>query len=226
VQNVLVGGELPRTLKEMMFTAISQDRACRYCEAAHLACCRMLGIDEESIDRLLSNLDSLAPERTRDIIRFSVKCARDPQGLEEADFEALRGHGLSPSEIVEIVDDNEDAALLLSALLTRAGHEVEVAFDAAECLEVMGQRCPDVAVLDIGLPDMSGHALARELHARLGSQVPFLIALTGYGQPKDREQSRDAGFDRHFVKPVDTDELLETIAARDAREGEGDRPVT
>lgn len=103
VQNVLVGGELPRTLKEMMFTAISQDRACRYCEAAHLACCRMLGIDEESIDRLLSNLDSLAPERTRDIIRFSVKCARDPQGLEEADFEALRGHGLSPSEIVEII---------------------------------------------------------------------------------------------------------------------------
>ena len=65
VQNVLVGGLLPRTLKEMMFSAISKDRKCRYCEAAHLACCRMLGVDPHTIEMLVSNLDGISPEKVR-----------------------------------------------------------------------------------------------------------------------------------------------------------------
>jgi len=103
VHNVLVGGLLPRTLKEMLFSAISKDRACRYCEAAHLACCRMLGVDSRTLEQLVTNLDSVSPEKARDIIQFGVKCARDPQSLDSADYDRLRHHGLTLSEIVEVV---------------------------------------------------------------------------------------------------------------------------
>jgi uncharacterized peroxidase-related enzyme len=103
VQNVLVGGTLPRTLKEMMFVAISKDRNCRYCEAAHLACCRMLGVDPVSLDVLVSNVADVTPPKARDIILFGLKCARAAQSLEEPDFEVLRRHGLSQAEIVEVI---------------------------------------------------------------------------------------------------------------------------
>ncbi len=103
VQNVLVGGALPRTLKEMLFVAVSADRKCRYCEAAHLACCRMLGVDNNSLAALASSVESLDPPKVRDIVRFGVKCARDPQSLTAEDFEVLRGHGLRQSEIVELI---------------------------------------------------------------------------------------------------------------------------
>jgi uncharacterized peroxidase-related enzyme len=103
VQNVLVGGSLPRTLKEMMFVAISRSRQCRYCEAAHLACCRMLGIELSAIEKLVSNVNDISPPKGRDIILFGLKCARDPQSLTDQDFEGLRGHGLTQSEIVEAI---------------------------------------------------------------------------------------------------------------------------
>jgi uncharacterized peroxidase-related enzyme len=103
VQNVLLGGLLPRTLKEMMFVAISHSRKCRYCEAAHLACCRMLGIEPVALDALVSNVNDISPAKVREIILFGLKCARDPQSLTAADFEGLREHGLGLSEIMEII---------------------------------------------------------------------------------------------------------------------------
>jgi len=103
VQNTLVGGSLPRTLKEMLFVAVSADRRCRYCEAAHLACCRMLGIDDETLAKLSGDIEKIDPIKARDIIKFSVKCARDPQTLSKADFDGLRDHGLRESEIVELI---------------------------------------------------------------------------------------------------------------------------
>jgi uncharacterized peroxidase-related enzyme len=103
VQNVLVGGALPRTLKEMLFVAISVDRKCLYCGAAHLACCRMLGIDSESLERLGGDIDGIDPPKVRDIVKFGVKCARDPQSLSADDFQGLRAHGLRQSEIVELI---------------------------------------------------------------------------------------------------------------------------
>jgi len=103
VQNTLVGGTLPRTVKEMLFTAISADRNCRYCEAAHLACCRMLGVDDETLAKLAENLDAIDPPKVREIIRFGVKCARDPQRLSPDDFAALRKQGVRESEIVELI---------------------------------------------------------------------------------------------------------------------------
>jgi uncharacterized peroxidase-related enzyme len=103
VQHTLVGGALPRTLKEMMFAAISADRKCLYCEAAHLACCRMLGVDDETLGKLSANIEGIDPAKARDILRFGIQCARDPQSLSKADFDALRAHGLRESELVEIV---------------------------------------------------------------------------------------------------------------------------
>lgn len=103
VQHVLVGGALPRTLKEMLFVVISADRQCRYCEAAHLACCRMLGVDNDSLARLAGDMDRIDPPKVRDILRFGVKCARDPQSLTAEDFAQLRHHGLRQSEIVELI---------------------------------------------------------------------------------------------------------------------------
>jgi uncharacterized peroxidase-related enzyme len=103
VQNVLVGGLLPRIVKEMMFVAISQSRKCRYCEAAHLACCRMLGIEASVIEDLISSTTDISPPKVRDIILFGVKCADDPRALSDEDFEGLRGHGLGQSEIMEVI---------------------------------------------------------------------------------------------------------------------------
>ena len=86
-----------------MFVAISKDRNCRYCEAAHLACCRMLGVDTKTLDTLVERMDELLPERARAVIKFGVKCARDPQSLDEKDFATLIAHGLNQAEIVEAI---------------------------------------------------------------------------------------------------------------------------
>lgn len=103
VKNVLVEGLLPRTLKEMMFVAISQARKWRYCEAAHLACCRMLGIEPAVLERLVANVSQISPPKVRDIILFGLKCAQDPQSLTEEDYDGLRRHGLAQSEIMEVI---------------------------------------------------------------------------------------------------------------------------
>jgi uncharacterized peroxidase-related enzyme len=86
-----------------MFVAISQTRGCRYCEAAHLACCRMLGVTPHELEMLVSNVDDMSPPKVRDIILFGVKCANTPQGLSHQDFEGLRAHGLGSAEIMEAI---------------------------------------------------------------------------------------------------------------------------
>jgi uncharacterized peroxidase-related enzyme len=103
VRNVLVGGRISRISKEMMFVAISHDRQCRYCEAAHIACCRMLGVDKKLLDSLVDGIESMHDPKLRDIILFGLKCARHPQSLTEADFAGLRNHGLNDSDIVEVI---------------------------------------------------------------------------------------------------------------------------
>src|SRR5690606_37336032 len=106
-----------------------------------------------------------------------------------------------------VVDDNEDAAELLSRALSRRGFDVRVAHDGPEALRVAGEFHPDAAVLDIGLPVMDGYQLAESLRRELGSGLTRLVAVTGYGQPSDRERSAKAGFDAHLVKPVELTQL-------------------
>jgi signal transduction histidine kinase/CHASE1-domain containing sensor protein len=102
-----------------------------------------------------------------------------------------------------VVDDNVDAADSLAVLLRIDGHEVRIAHDGRSALEAVEDFRPDALLLDIGLPDLSGHEVARRVGALPLSPRPRLIAISGWGQQDDRQQAREAGFDLHMVKPVD-----------------------
>jgi PAS domain S-box-containing protein len=109
-----------------------------------------------------------------------------------------------------VVDDNQDAADLLAEVLRDQGHDVQVAHDGPQALERLTAFRPEVAILDIGLPVMDGYELALALRDRLGPELR-LLAVTGYGQERDRARSHEVGFERHFVKPVALTDLLEAI---------------
>jgi signal transduction histidine kinase/CheY-like chemotaxis protein len=113
---------------------------------------------------------------------------------------------------VLVVDDNADAAQMLATLLEAHGHAVSVEYDGTGGLARALRERPEVMLLDIGLPDMDGHELARRLRASPDTAGAILVALTGYGQSEDRERARAAGFDRHLVKPADLPELLRILA--------------
>jgi PAS domain S-box-containing protein len=118
---------------------------------------------------------------------------------------------VAPRRIL-LVDDNEDALVLLAEALQVAGHEVRTATNPTQALEVISDFKPELAILDIGLPIMDGYALAQKIREQLDASSPRMFALSGYGQPRDREKSREAGFSAHFVKPVDVKQLIESIA--------------
>jgi len=117
---------------------------------------------------------------------------------------------------VLVVDDNTDAAELVVEALSSAGYEARAAFDGPSALAEAERFHPHVAVLDIGLPVMDGYELAQRL--RENENGPHtLIALTGYGQPSDRQRALAAGFDQHFVKPLALETLLRYLRRRDAQ---------
>lgn len=118
---------------------------------------------------------------------------------------------------IMVVDDNVDAATALAILLQLEGHVVTVEHTAEAALDHARSNPPQVFLLDVGLPRIDGHAVARRLRAAAPTAGALLIALTGYGQPEDRENSRAAGFDHHFDKPVDVARLLAVIDASAAR---------
>ncbi|HTL14290.1 MAG TPA: PAS domain-containing protein, partial [Thermomonas sp.] len=110
---------------------------------------------------------------------------------------------------VMVVDDNRDAAMTLATVLELFGHDVSVAADGREALALAAARADwDAFILDIGMPDMTGHELVGHLRSRLGDRPARFIALTGYGQAQDLEASRKAGFDHHLVKPADIDRIV------------------
>lgn len=112
---------------------------------------------------------------------------------------------------VLVVDDNQDAADTLAALLQGLGFHAQTAYDARGALAALRVLMPDVAFLDIGLPDMDGATLAQRIREEF-PEPPALVALTGYGQPSDREQTRQAGFVDHLVKPLSADMLIKAMA--------------
>jgi CheY-like chemotaxis protein len=109
---------------------------------------------------------------------------------------------------VLVVDDNQDAADMIAEVLSLEGHDVRVAPDGPTALDLATGFRPQVAVLDIGLPVMDGHELALRLRDRLAGEAPAMIAVSGYGQPADRDRSRAAGFCAHLVKPADAEQVL------------------
>jgi PAS domain S-box-containing protein len=110
-----------------------------------------------------------------------------------------------------VVDDNEDSASSLGLLLQISGHEVHVAHDGEEALAAAERFRPDVALLDIGLPKLNGHDVARRIRAQPWGRGMVLVALTGWGQDVERRKSKEAGFDHHVVKPVDYAALMRLL---------------
>jgi PAS domain S-box-containing protein len=118
----------------------------------------------------------------------------------------------APARRVLVIEDNEDAREMLRNLLLVLGHEVYEACDGAAGIQEAQRLRPDAALIDIGLPGIDGYEVAR----RLRTEVPGarLVAVTGYGQPEDRERALAAGFDEHVVKPVDPEQLQRLLAVR------------
>jgi PAS domain S-box-containing protein len=110
-----------------------------------------------------------------------------------------------------LVEDNADAAEMLRADLTLDGHDITVAADGTTGVEMAVRDRPDVMLVDIGLPGLDGYEVARQVRSELGAGV-LLLALTGYGQPENRDRALAAGFDAHLVKPVDPAELGDLLA--------------
>jgi signal transduction histidine kinase len=125
--------------------------------------------------------------------------------------------GLAPMRIL-VVDDNEDAAVSIAMVLGLDGHRVETAHAPREALARASRFRPDLALLDIGLPEMDGYELARRLRELPGLSGIYLVALTGYAQSGDKESARQAGFHQHLVKPAGMDALQAVLRAAQVRD--------
>ena len=121
------------------------------------------------------------------------------------------GHGAR----ILVADDNRDSADSMAAMLSLMGFETAVAYDGDEALQVASALRPHAAILDIGMPRLSGEEVARRLRADEQSRDMMLIALSGWGRDDDRRRTSEAGFDHHLVKPLDIDALVELLAATD-----------
>jgi CheY-like chemotaxis protein len=130
---------------------------------------------------------------------------------------------------VLVVEDDALTALTWVRLLGSLGHEVEVAADGPAAVRAAEARPPDLVLLDIGLPGMSGYEVARQLRQLPGDSRPLLVAVTGFGEHADRLHSYEVGIDLHLVKPVGVEELrtfldrFETIRAQAARRSKDGR---
>jgi DNA-binding response OmpR family regulator len=128
---------------------------------------------------------------------------REPAPAAGADAAAVRR--------VLVVDDNQDGANSLAMLLRLSGHEVQVAHDGLQAVEAAADYRPEIILLDIGLPKLNGYDACRQIRGRPWGKEMVIVALTGWGQDSDRRKSREAGFDRHLVKPVHPDALTRLL---------------
>jgi CheY-like chemotaxis protein len=120
-----------------------------------------------------------------------------------------------------VVDDNLDGAESLAMLLRLAGHDVHIAFDGPNAVDIAAKVRPEVVLLDIGLPTMNGYEVVRQLRQRLRLKDTFIVALTGYGRDEDRQRAEEVGFDEYLTKPIDHDDLRELLARRFPSDSKG-----
>jgi PAS domain S-box-containing protein len=147
---------------------------------------------------------------------FTVRMPLAAAGQEAAGGARVLAEGAKMLKVL-IVDDSRDAADSCATLLKLCGHEVRTAYTGRRALEIAEEFAPDVALLDIGLPDISGYELARALRAAQWSTALHLVAVTGWGQDQDKRRALTAGFDRHLTKPIapeTLESLLQTLAAK------------
>jgi signal transduction histidine kinase len=144
-------------------------------------------------------------------VRLPLASLQGDIGLAEAEERTP----LAPARVL-VADDNRDAAAMLTAYLEAMGCEVATAYDGRAALEIAERFRPDVALLDLGMPRLTGLECARELRRERWGQSVMLVALTGWGQEEDRQRSKEAGFDFHLVKPVSPDIVAALVAGNRA----------
>jgi PAS domain S-box-containing protein len=205
-----------------------------------------IGIPQESLSSVFEMFSQLEPalQRSKGGLGIGLALVRGLVRLHGGSIEAnSRGQGLGSEFLVRlpitasaivnssvpssartaslrmlVVDDNSDAADMLAETLRYFGHEIRVAYDGVSALREAAAFLPHAALLDIGLPDMTGYALAARIRQELWGKSVRLVAATGWGQASDKQLARDAGFDEHLTKPVDFDKL-HSILARIGRFG-------
>lgn len=178
-----------------------------------------LGIGLALVRRLVKLHGGTVEARSEGLGRGSEFLVRLPLILKAPAARAARPAddpaAAAPRRIL-IVDDNRDSAVSLAMLLKLAGHATRTAHDGHEALAAAEQFLPDVALLDIGLPKLSGYDVCRRIREAPWGAGMLLIALTGWGQDDQRRKSQEAGFDHHLVKPLDYEVLVSLLAEREA----------
>ena len=128
--------------------------------------------------------------------------------------------GVGSAQRILVADDNRDSLESLALLLELQGNEVRTAPDGARAVAEAEAFRPDVVLLDVGMPNMNGYDACRLIRAQEWGRNMLLVALTGWGQEADRARSQEAGFDQHFVKPVDPKVLLRYLDRHSAKREE------
>ena len=143
------------------------------------------------------------------VVRLPLSFARLGEGAAVPPGEAAR----HPVRRILLADDNVDFATSLGQLLSARGHDVRIAHDGAQALQTAAEFSPEFAFVDIGMPKVHGYEVARRIRSEPATSSCVLVAVTGWGQENDRRRAREAGFDRHLVKPVDPDEIEVILAS-------------
>lgn len=175
-----------------------------------------LGIGLTLVKRLVEMHEGTVTARSEGPGKGSEFIVRLPIGVPPVAAAATQKVGESTRQLASlkilIVDDNRDAARLLSILASKSGNEVHVAHDGLEAIEAAAEFLPNIILMDIGMPRLNGYEAARQIRQQPWGQEMLLVALTGWGQQEDIRRTQDAGFDFHFVKPVDISALRKLLA--------------
>ncbi|HEY5897618.1 MAG TPA: ATP-binding protein [Burkholderiales bacterium] len=179
-----------------------------------------LGIGLTLVKRLVELHGGTVEAQSEGTWRGSRFVVRLPRSVRRAPA-AMRPPALSPGKVrpyrILVADDNRDAADSLAGMLRLGGHDVRIVYDGREAVQLAESFRPELALLDIGMPRMNGYDAARAIKEKAASDL-MLVALTGWGQPEDKRRSREAGFDYHFVKPLDP-AVLERILTQNEPAG-------
>ncbi len=143
--------------------------------------------------------------------RFVVTLKLAAVTEDNGEHRGAEGENEERSHRVLLVDDNVDFVATMSTLLSTMGHQVRMVHNGIDALDVAGEFAPEFAFLDIGMPGLNGYDLARRLRDLPETANSVLVAVTGWGQDKDRELSKAAGFDHHLVKPVELNQILDLL---------------
>ena len=163
----------------------------------------------------------MAPDEIGEAL-VARRCGRDRGGHRTSLSREVAHNSLVRLRVL-VVDDNADVAETLGMLLSHWGHDVRSAADGPTAIETAAAQHPDVVLLDIGLPGMSGYEVAEQIRANPALSDTILVAMTGYGQAEDKRRSRQAGITLHLVKPVEPPLLQKLLSSLGEARGGGDR---